>query len=74
MLLAAETRLGRRATPSLGTSIKIFRERPVDASYTFSSPFSSYTMRLLESDAGQRTSHVFSRVTCVVFLDSRSYR
>src|SRR5919106_1688254 len=45
MLLAAETRLGRRAKPSSGTVIEIGVGFPLRVSRTCSSPFISNTIR-----------------------------
>src|ERR1041385_5040862 len=69
---AAETREGRFQRPSSGTVIAIGVLFPLFTSSTWSSPFSSYTIRPWWSLLGQRTSHVVPVVTGVVFAVATS--
>src|ERR1041384_1798183 len=67
ILFAAEMRLGRLASPSLGTLIEIGVDLPSRVSITCNSPFNSYTIRPSLSELGQRTSHVLLLVNSLVF-------
>ena len=73
---AADTRAGRDATPSSGTTIGIGRDSPLSMANRCSSPFISYTIRLRPSSPGHRTSHCVLSVSCVVspVSTSNAYR
>jgi hypothetical protein len=73
MRSAADTREGRIATPSFGTTIESFLSVRAFVSKTCSSPPPSYTISPFSPLLGQRTSQSVLFVSCSTFCDSTSY-